>query len=169
MQAHRIIKACYVGLFAASLPLCSISAQSDDSVCLLDTLIVNGNRVSSIESSAPLQHLSAQEIERLGVTNVGDAMKHLSGVTVKDYGGIGGLKTVSIRGMGAQHTAVFYDGVAVGVGTHEELMQSCEVYREIYHSGVSRPTTSQGCSCSLVRATIFTVRHVCLHRREVSR
>lgn len=114
MQTHRIIKACYVGLFAASLPLCSILAQSDDSLRQLDTLIVDGNRVSSIESSAPIQQLSAQEIERLGVTNVGDAMKHLSGVTVKDYGGIGGLKTVSIRGMGAQHTAVFYDGVAVG-------------------------------------------------------
>lgn len=114
MQAHRIIKACYVGLFAVSLPLCSISAQSDSIVYRLDTLIVNSNRVSSIESSAPMQQLSAQDIERLGVTNVGDAMKHLSGVTVKDYGGIGGLKTVSIRGMGAQHTAVFYDGVAVG-------------------------------------------------------
>lgn len=114
MPAHRIIKACYAGLFAASLPLCSIFAQSDDGVRQLDTLVVSGSRVSRIESSAPRQMLSANEIERLGVTNVGDAMKHLSGVTVKDYGGIGGLKTVSIRGMGAQHTAVFYDGVAVG-------------------------------------------------------
>lgn len=114
MPAHRIIKACYAVLFAASLPLCNIFAQSDDGVRQLDSIVVSSKRVSCIESSAPVQRLSAQEIERLGVTNVGDAMKHLSGVTVKDYGGIGGLKTVSIRGMGAQHTAVFYDGVAVG-------------------------------------------------------
>lgn len=33
--------------------------------------------------------------------------------TVKDYGGIGGLKTVSIRSLGAQHTAVGYDGIAI--------------------------------------------------------
>lgn len=32
---------------------------------------------------------------------------------MKDYGGIGGLKTVSIRSLGAQHTAVSYDGITV--------------------------------------------------------
>lgn len=40
-------------------------------------------------------------------------MKHFAGVTVKDYGGIGGLKTVSIRSLGAQHTAVGYDGITL--------------------------------------------------------
>ena len=25
-------------------------------------------------------------------------------------------------------------GEAVGYGTHEELMESCEIYRDIYHS-----------------------------------
>ena len=34
-------------------------------------------------------------------------------MTVKDYGGIGGLKTVSIRSLGAQHTAVGYDGITL--------------------------------------------------------
>jgi hypothetical protein len=76
---------------------------------------VSGSAVrGAVESSSPLQRLSSSDLVRLGVTDVGDALKHMSGVTVKDYGGIGGLKTVSIRGLGAQHTAVFYDGVAVG-------------------------------------------------------
>ena len=66
------------------------------------------------ESSSPLQRLSVDDFARIGATTVGDALKHMSGVTVKDYGGVGGLKTVGIRGLGAQHTAVFYDGVAVG-------------------------------------------------------
>ena len=35
------------------------------------------------------------------------------GVTVKDYGGIGGLKTVSVRSLGANHTTVSYDGIAL--------------------------------------------------------
>ncbi len=35
-------------------------------------------------------------------------------MTLKDYGGVGGLKTVSVRSLGAQHTAVLYDGVAIG-------------------------------------------------------
>ncbi|MGM9736306.1 MAG: TonB-dependent receptor plug domain-containing protein, partial [Candidatus Cryptobacteroides sp.] len=34
-------------------------------------------------------------------------------VSVKDYGGIGGLKTVSVRNLGAAHTLVSYDGFTV--------------------------------------------------------
>lgn len=49
----------------------------------------------------------------MGVYDVAEAVKHFSGVNVKDYGGIGGLKTVSIRSMGAQHTGVIYDGVSI--------------------------------------------------------
>lgn len=33
---------------------------------------------------------------------------------IKDYGGIGGLKTVNIRSMGSQHVGVFYDGIQIG-------------------------------------------------------
>ncbi|MBP5412523.1 MAG: TonB-dependent receptor plug domain-containing protein [Bacteroidales bacterium] len=40
-----------------------------------------------------------------------EVVKFFSGVNMKDYGGIGGLKTVSIRGLGANHTAVSLDGV----------------------------------------------------------
>ncbi len=89
-------------------------AQDVDSR-LLDSLLVSEASVrGAAGSSSPLQRLSGSDLVRLGVTNVGDALKHLSGVTVKDYGGIGGLKTVGVRGLGAQHTAVFYDGVAIG-------------------------------------------------------
>jgi hypothetical protein len=42
-----------------------------------------------------------------------EALKNFSGISLKDYGGIGGLKTVSVRGLGANHTAVSYDGVTV--------------------------------------------------------
>ena len=41
-------------------------------------------------------------------------MRYFSGVQVKDYGGIGGLKTVNIRSMGSQHVGVFYDGIELG-------------------------------------------------------
>ena len=41
-------------------------------------------------------------------------------------------RTSSIRH--ADRILVLDDGQAVGIGTHEELLQSCEVYREIYRS-----------------------------------
>ncbi|MBQ7823643.1 MAG: TonB-dependent receptor [Bacteroidaceae bacterium] len=68
---------------------------------------------SSVRSAAPLQAMDKKEMERIGLQEVSEAVKRFSGVSVKDYGGIGGLKTVSIRSMGAQHTAVSYDGVVL--------------------------------------------------------
>lgn len=66
-----------------------------------------------VRSMAPTQTLSKDELKSLHVLQVSDAVKHFAGVTVKDYGGIGGLKTVSLRSLGAEHTAIGYDGIAV--------------------------------------------------------
>lgn len=66
-----------------------------------------------IRSAIPVQMLTRAELRGLNVLQVSDAVKHFAGVTVKDYGGIGGLKTVSLRSLGAEHTAVGYDGIAV--------------------------------------------------------
>src|SRR5690554_2448330 len=60
-----------------------------------------------------MQTLSRESLQNLNALQLSDAVKHLSGVTVKDYGGIGGLKTISVRGLGATHTGVYYNGIAV--------------------------------------------------------
>ena len=68
---------------------------------------------SEVRSTAPLQILTSKSIEGLNVLQVSDAVKYFSGVTVKDYGGIGGLKTISVRSLGGNHTAVSYDGITL--------------------------------------------------------
>ena len=50
----------------------------------------------------------------MNTMTVGDAVRFFSGVQLKDYGGIGGLKTVNVRSMGTNHTGVFLDGIQVG-------------------------------------------------------
>ena len=50
---------------------------------------------------------------RMGMHSMTDALKHMAGLSVRDYGGAGGMKTVSVRGIGARHTAVVYDGIAL--------------------------------------------------------
>jgi outer membrane cobalamin receptor len=62
----------------------------------------------------PAQELSGEELRRLSAVSVADAIRYFSGVQIKDYGGVGGLKTVNIRSMGTQHVGVFYDGVQLG-------------------------------------------------------
>nr|WP_065220795.1 MULTISPECIES: TonB-dependent receptor [Butyricimonas] len=62
----------------------------------------------------PVQVMEGKALEKLSVHSVADALRYFSGVQIKDYGGIGGLKTVNIRAMGTQHVGVFYDGVELG-------------------------------------------------------
>lgn len=62
----------------------------------------------------PAQTLSGKQLESLSAQSVADAIRFFSGVQIKDYGGIGGLKTVNIRSMGTNHVGVFYDGIELG-------------------------------------------------------
>ncbi|MDR3252989.1 MAG: TonB-dependent receptor, partial [Tannerella sp.] len=94
----------------------AVQAQVSDTVSirqLPDVEVAGRSRTSVTKQSMPMQILDAQNITRLGLQDLSEAVKRFSGVTVKDYGGIGGLKTVSIRSLGAHHTAVSYDGVTV--------------------------------------------------------
>jgi outer membrane cobalamin receptor len=91
-------------------------AQQKDSITyreLSNVEVIEKERPSVIREGAPVQLLDQTTFRRLGLQTLSDAVKRFSGVTVKDYGGIGGLKTVSVRSLGAQHTAVSYDGVTV--------------------------------------------------------
>ena len=44
---------------------------------------------------------------------VADVLRRFTGVQVKDYGGVGGLKTVNVRSLGSEHVGVFLDGIQV--------------------------------------------------------
>ena len=50
----------------------------------------------------PAQTLKEEELQRLNSFSVADAIRHFSGIQLKDYGGGGGLKTVNIRSMGTR-------------------------------------------------------------------
>ena len=80
---------------------------------LNEVIVTTSTSTKETRATAPLQILSGEALEGLNAIQVADAVKHFSGVMVKDYGGIGGLKTVSVRSLGASHTAVSYDGIAV--------------------------------------------------------
>ena len=68
---------------------------------------------ASVTASKPFQQMSRTELTQLGLTSLADAVKLFVGTEVRDYGGIGGLKTVSVRSLGAHHTAVSYDGLTL--------------------------------------------------------
>ncbi len=79
----------------------------------LPELTVVTERVTGGEAS-PVQRLSGKALENLGANSVADAMRYFSGVQLKDYGGVGGVKTIDVRSMGSGHIGVFYDGLPLG-------------------------------------------------------
>lgn len=82
-----------------------------DSVVLQGVVVRGKQNVDPVTTTAPVRNITQGEFQTLGVTDIADAMRRMAGVTLRDYGGAGGLKSVSVRGMGAQHTGVSYDGV----------------------------------------------------------
>ena len=78
-----------------------------------EVVVTERYQTRETRASVPLQILTSESLKSVGAMQLSDAVKHFAGVNVRDYGGIGGLKTVSVRSLGAQHTAVTYDGIAV--------------------------------------------------------
>ena len=126
--------------------------DSDSTVHQLKQVDIAGHRTErNVLASKPIQQMQKAELEELGIQNLADAVKKFAGTNVRDYGGIGGMKTVSVRNLGAHHTAVSYDGVTVSntqagqidvgrfsldnmeslslaIGADESLMQSARHY-----------------------------------------
>lgn len=93
------------------------NAQQFDSLKVkeLDSVLLSSSRKRFLSASVtPAQSLSGEALQRLNSFSVADAIRYFSGVQLKDYGGIGGLKTINVRSMGTQHVGVFLDGVGVG-------------------------------------------------------
>lgn len=90
------------------------SVASTDSIRVysIDEVTVSSNRVH--HDIVPVQKLSGEALQNFATYSIADALRYFSGIQVKDYGGIGGLKTVNIRSMGTNHVGVFYDGIELG-------------------------------------------------------
>lgn len=89
-----------------------------------DSIDIDGGKLQEVHTSAmpvggvttavmPVQTVSHAEMRVHGLRSVNDVVRRMAGVSVRDYGGIGGLRTVSVRNMGSAHTAVVYDGLVV--------------------------------------------------------
>ena len=104
----------HLALVLASLLCFSAFAEGNDTVQQhLATVEVVQNVKPYIEV-IPAQTLSGARLEALNSHSVADALRYFAGVQLKDYGGVGGVKTLDIRSMGTNHMGVFYDGIQLG-------------------------------------------------------
>ena len=85
-------------------------AQRLDSIQTIADVAVVGVRPHYL---TPSQTLQGEMLQNLSTTSVADALKYFSGVQIKDYGGLGGLKTINVRSLGSQHVGVYLDGIRI--------------------------------------------------------
>ena len=100
-------------LFTLHSSLFTISAQSKlDSLQHVREIVVVSK--PAMREVVPSQKLNGEMLEKLNTHSVADALRYFSGIQLKDYGGVGGIKTVNIRSMGTHHLGISYDGIQLG-------------------------------------------------------
>lgn len=109
----KILVSFFLAMFFVGCDSIYAQYKTDSLQHLPEVVITVKTGDKELRSTTPMQILSRKSIQNLNALQLSDALKHLSGVTIKDYGGIGGLKTISVRGLGATHTGVYYNGVAI--------------------------------------------------------
>ena len=90
------------------------NGETQDSVRVhnIQEVVVTSRLIS--RETIPSQTLGGEELKKMNSLSVADALRYFSGLQLKDYGGVGGIKTVNIRSMGTNHLGIFYDGIELG-------------------------------------------------------
>lgn len=94
--------------------MASTPSEAEDSTYADTSAIQQLHDIKVIGHRRPLatvQALSGKELQALSSNSIADALKYFAGTQIKDYGGIGGVKTLNVRSLGAQHVGVYIDGV----------------------------------------------------------
>lgn len=111
---HKYLLRAAFAAVATVSPLTTNAKGEPDSLrsempVVLEEVVVNASR----RSVTPSQVIGRDMISAMPSASVADALKYLAGVQIKDYGGLGGQKTVNVRSLGSQHVGVYIDGVRV--------------------------------------------------------
>ncbi len=90
--------------------LTSPTSPQDSTIHIPEVQIVDRKKKAVFASP----RLAGKELEKLNTHAVADALRYFSGLQLKDYGGVGGFKTINLQSMGSQQLAVSYDGIPLG-------------------------------------------------------
>lgn len=110
---NSFVKICsIIYCISINIQVSLLSAQNKlDSIQHINEVVITGNRYNEV---IPSQKLTGKELENLNSLSIADALRYFSGIQLKDYGGVGGIKTVNIRSMGTNHMGVYYNGIQLG-------------------------------------------------------
>ena len=93
-------------LFLVSAPLCIHALEADT---------LKASYISSVKSLPVVRPVESVRLSSQVAVPIqmADVLRHFTGVQVKDYGGVGGLKTINVRSLGSEHVGIFLDGIQI--------------------------------------------------------
>ena len=130
-------------VFACCMSLTMTAQGKLDSVQHVREIVVVSK--PAMREVVPSQKLNGELLERLSTHTVADALRYFSGIQLKDYGGVGGIKTVNIRSMGTHHLGISYDGVALGNAQNGQRRRSRSItVRRVPFSSLPQTSAMRG-------------------------
>jgi vitamin B12 transporter len=108
-KTHRILF--LMGIFFSILTNAQDSIKKLPSINIIHVQLPYS--IALLENASPSYILNEDFLNLIGARDIGDAMKFIPGAQVKDYGGAGGVKTISYRSLGATHTGVSLDNNSI--------------------------------------------------------
>lgn len=99
--------------------LCGFSAFGQDTTFRsIDSLPIQHLRAVRVELMVRTETprysiIEKEEIREMQANDAGEILQKIEGINLKSYGGLGGLKTISVRSLGSQHSAISVDGFSL--------------------------------------------------------
>ncbi len=99
----------------AYIKTCILYNELPDTVLLFTkNLITDEITVSAnVEKTDNISTINISKIKKSSFNNVGDLLKSESSFFIKDYGGIGGVKSISTRGLSSENTVVLFNDARI--------------------------------------------------------
>lgn len=95
--------------FCIALLISANCFAQKDSTQLIEMMEVSFVPVLKANSNDLIEN----KIQEMAAEDAGELIRKFAGVSLKSYGGLGGLKTVSMRGLGSNHSAIVSDGFSL--------------------------------------------------------
>lgn len=105
-----------MNLFPVVIVLACVLCSSSYTMLALDTtqtraVVVEDSRIDAAKQATPTYVVDATLMGMLAPASVGSALSLAPGTFIRQFGGVGGMQTASIRGGAAAQSLVLFDGV----------------------------------------------------------
>ena len=91
-----------------------VHAEEDENIVVLSPLTVTSTRTSQSSKLVSTTLITREDIERLQINTIEEALRGIAGINITNAGGLGKLTAISLRGTESDHVLVLIDGIRVG-------------------------------------------------------